>query len=75
MKSAPTYQLPPLDPLVTQAKQTAQDQLINGLQTQARSDTASLMAQYGALAAANGAPSATPSAINTGGLPPSGRAA
>lgn len=63
---APSYSPPPPDPLVTQAEQTAQNQLITGLQTTTRSDTASLMAQYGALASALGAASPTPSAAATG---------
>lgn len=61
--SAPTYTPPPPDPLVTQAETQAQTQLVQGLQTQARSDTASLMAQYGALASAFGAASPSPSAV------------
>lgn len=64
---APSYASPPVDPLVTQAENTAQQQLASALQTQGRSDTASLMAQYGALAGAVG-PSAAPSTAVTGGL-------
>jgi hypothetical protein len=70
---APTPTLPPPDPLVAQAQQTAQTNLLSGLQTQARSDTASLMAQYGAMSSAYGAGS--PSAALTGALPAAGKAA
>jgi hypothetical protein len=59
---APSFNLSPDDPLIAQAQQGAQDQLINSLQTQTRSDSASLMAQYGSLASAignPGSPSAT----------------
>jgi hypothetical protein len=69
---APTPPAPTVDPLVTQAEQTAQNQLIIGLQTTARSDTASLMAQYGALASAFAAPGATPSTALTGGFATAG---
>lgn len=65
---APTYTPPPPDPLVVQAEQTAQNQLVAGLQTQARGDTASLMAQYGALATARAGTPSTFSGIN--GTPP-----
>lgn len=59
---APSISLPPPNPLVGEAEQEAQNQLITGLQTEARSNTASLMSQYGSLATAFGAqnsPSAT----------------
>jgi hypothetical protein len=46
----PTYTPPPIDPLTVQAEKTAQDQLVAGLQTQARGDMGSLMAAYGTLA-------------------------
>jgi hypothetical protein len=48
----------PLDPLAQQAEQQAQDQLVAGLGTQARGDMGSLMAAYGKLAMAMGAPTA-----------------
>ena len=51
---APSFNLSQDDPLIAQAQQGAQDQLINSLQTQTRSDSASLMAQYGSLASALG---------------------
>jgi hypothetical protein len=46
----------PLDPLTQQAEQQAQNQLVAGLQTQARGDMGSLMAAYGKLAMNMGAP-------------------
>jgi hypothetical protein len=53
----PSYTPPPIDPLALQAEQTAQDQLVAGLQTQARGDMGSLMAAYGKLAMNMGGPS------------------
>jgi hypothetical protein len=44
----------PLDPLTQQAEQRSQNELIAGLQTQARGDMGSLMAAYGKLAMAMG---------------------
>jgi len=52
---APSYSPPPIDPLVVQSEQTAQNQNIAALQTQARGDTGSLMAAYGSLAMGFGA--------------------
>lgn len=65
---APSIQVPPPNPLVVQAEQQAQQELVSGLQTQSRSDTASLMSQYGALASATGAApsSQSPSATIAG---------
>jgi hypothetical protein len=51
---APSFNLSPDDPLIAQAQQGAQNQLVDALQTQTRSDSASLMAQYGSLAALSG---------------------
>ena len=48
----------PVDPLTLQAEQQAQNQLVAGLQTQARGDMGSLMAAYGKLAMAMGTPAA-----------------
>ena len=47
---APSYQPPPLDPLVSQEEQQAQQEQINALQLRTQGDSASLMARYGALA-------------------------
>jgi hypothetical protein len=60
---APKTELPPLDPAATAAAQTAQNQLITSLQTTSRSDSASLMAQYGSLASATGGLGTSPSAV------------
>jgi hypothetical protein len=46
----------PLDPLAQEAEKRAQNELVAGLQTQARGDMGSLMAAYGKLAMAMGAP-------------------
>ena len=48
--SPPQYVTPPPDPLYTQLQQQALTDQVNATQTQARGDTASLMARYGALA-------------------------
>lgn len=52
----PTYTAPAPDPLAVQAEQQAQNELVAGLQTQARGDEGSLMAAYGKLAMAMGTP-------------------
>jgi hypothetical protein len=50
----------PLDPLTQQAEKQAQNQLVAGLQTQARGDMGSLMAAYGKLAMNMGSTGTTP---------------
>jgi hypothetical protein len=55
--------VPPPDPLVVQSEQTAQNQTIEALQTQARSDMGSLMSAYGSLALNMGASSGAPSSF------------
>ena len=61
--NTPSYTPPPIDPATLQAEQTAQNQLVAGLQTQARGDMGSLMAAYGSLAMAMpGGPGAAPAA-------------
>ena len=54
---------PPPDPLVVQSEQTAENQTIAGLQTQARSDMGSLMAAYGSLAMGLGGSAGAPAVI------------
>lgn len=48
--------VPPIDPLAQQAEQQSQNELVAGLQTQARGDMGSLMAAYGTLALGMGSP-------------------
>jgi hypothetical protein len=63
----PSTPTPPPDPMLGQLMQTAQQQQVQALQSEAAGDTASLMARYGARLAAGGPVGTMPLGLNGAG--------
>ena len=57
----------PVDPMLAQEQQQAQNDLIKSLQSQSQSDTADLMARYGTRLAMSGASGGSPLSTPVGG--------